>query len=116
MQQKCTFSVLGWEFEIKTQAGWGSSVASVLGLAVEPSHCVLTWLSLCVPLVFLPFYQDTSHIGLGPVHIQLLIASLKVLSSNAVSSQGTRGCDFDIQILEGHISAHNTFFAGGGEK
>lgn len=36
-------------------------------LAVASQGCP----SVCVPLVSLPFYQDTSYIGLGPVHMAL---------------------------------------------
>ena len=45
---------------------------------------------MCVA-VLISFYKDIGHVGLGPVHMTLFIASLKVLSPNTVTFQGFLG-------------------------
>lgn len=55
-------------------------------------------------------HKDTSHVGLGPIHMTLYLDHLfKGSAPTTVTFRGTRGMDFNMNFQGegGHISAQN---------
>ena len=103
--------------EIKVLAGLVSPRPLSLACRWPSFPCfVFTWLSLCAHTsavslcVLISFYNNTRYIRLRPTLMTPFNLFTSLKTSNIVTLWGTGSQGFNIWILWGYKSAHNTLF------